>query len=69
MVLKQFLTLKKIIHMEYLNEYHKESVERKMEKIKQQKKLVLNAEEEAKRHFEMHKRLAKDSAKKNNEGV
>ncbi|KAF0129156.1 MAG: hypothetical protein FD155_2645 [Bacteroidetes bacterium] len=55
--------------MEYLNEYHKESVERKMEKIKQQKKLVLNAEEEAKRHFEMHKRLAKDSAKKNNEGV
>lgn len=52
--------------MEYLNQFHKDSVEKKMRKLAQQKTLSLNPEEEAKRHFEMHKRLAKDSKKKNN---
>jgi len=44
--------------MEYLNQYHKDSVEKKLKKIEQKKHLTINAEEEAKRHFEMHKRLA-----------
>lgn len=44
--------------MKYLNPFHKESSERKMKRIAERKKLSLKADEEAKKHFEMHKKLA-----------
>ncbi len=44
--------------MEYLNEYHKKSTERCMKELEEQKKLKLNSHIEAKKMFEMHKRIA-----------
>jgi len=43
----------------YLNKFHKESEERKMKKLEEQKNLKLNSKEEVKKMFEMHKRIAK----------
>lgn len=43
--------------MKYLNQFHKESQERCMKKIQAQKNSPLNAKEESKKHFEMHKKL------------
>jgi len=43
--------------MKYLNQFHKESSDRKIQKLKEQKGSPLNAEEEARKHFEMHKRF------------
>ncbi len=44
--------------MEYFNEFHKESTIRCLKEIEEQKKMPLNAKEEAKRLFAMHKRIA-----------
>jgi len=43
--------------MEYLNQFHKDSTLKCLKEIEEQKKLPLNAEEESKKHFEMHKKL------------
>ena len=45
--------------MKYNNQFHKESSERCMKKLEEQKKLKLNSKEEAKKMFEMHARIAK----------
>lgn len=42
---------------QYLNQFHKESEERKMRKIQEWRKQPVNYEEEYKRHTEMHKKL------------
>ncbi|MEI8273167.1 MAG: hypothetical protein WCG08_11135 [Paludibacter sp.] len=44
----------------YNNQFHKESSERKMKKLDEQKNLTLNSKEEAKKMFEMHERIAKN---------
>lgn len=46
--------------MEYLNQFHKEAVERKMQTIKDSKKLPMDPEKEARRHFEMHARIKRN---------
>ena len=43
----------------YLNQYHKESTERKLKKLEEQKKLSLNSIDEAKKIKEMHERIKK----------
>jgi len=43
--------------MEYLNQFHKESTEAGLKALEEQRKLPLNAVEESKRHFEMHRKL------------
>lgn len=43
----------------YLNQFHKESSERKMKELEEQKKLKLNSKEEVKKHLEMHERIAR----------
>ena len=43
---------------QYLNQFHKESTERKLRKIQEWRKQPLNYERELKRQQEMHKRLA-----------
>lgn len=42
----------------YLNQFHKESTERKLRKMEEWKKQPLNYEVELKRQQEMHKKLA-----------
>lgn len=49
--------------MEYINQFHKESTERKLQELNEQKKLLQNANEEARKYFEMHKRLQKADKK------
>lgn len=44
--------------MEYLNQYHKEATEKCFKELEEQKKLKLNSQEEAKKLFEMHARIA-----------
>jgi len=46
--------------MKYLNKYHEETSKRKMKTIQDSKKIPINAEEEVKKHIEMHKRIAKN---------
>ncbi len=48
--------------MEYLNKFHKEATEKCLKELEEQKKLKLNSNEEAKKHFEMHARIAKNYA-------
>ena len=43
----------------YLNQFHKESTERKLKELEEQKKLSLNTTEEAKKIKEMHERIAR----------
>lgn len=50
----------------YLNQFHKESTERKLAELEEQRKSPLNAQEEVKKHFEMHKRLAETYPEDNN---
>ncbi len=45
--------------MKYLNQYHKESTEKCLKELEEQKKLKLNSHEEAKKHFEMQARIDK----------
>jgi hypothetical protein len=47
----------------YNNQFHKESEERKLKKLEEQTNLKLNSKEEAKKMFEMHERIAKNSQK------
>jgi len=43
----------------YFNQFHKESTERKLKELDEQKNLKLNSQEEAKKMFEMHERIAR----------
>ena len=45
--------------MTYLNQFHRESVERCLKKVAQSKSLQLNCEEESKKAQEMHRRISK----------
>jgi hypothetical protein len=45
--------------MKYINQFHKDSEERKLKKLEELNKLKLNSKEEVKKHFEMHERIAK----------
>ena len=45
--------------MTYLNQFHRESVERCLKKVAQSKFLQLNCEEESKKAQEMHRRISK----------
>ena len=45
--------------MTYLNQYHRESIERCLKKVAQSKSLQLNCEEESKKAQEMHKRISR----------
>ena len=45
--------------MTYINQFHKESVERCLRKIALSKTLQLNCEEESLKAKEMHKRIAR----------
>lgn len=51
---------------QYLNQFHKESEERKLRKIQEWRKQPLNYERELKRQQEMHKRLAELYPEDNN---
>lgn len=51
---------------QYLNQFHKESEERKLRKIREWRKQPLNYERELKRQQEMHKRLAELYPEDNN---
>lgn len=46
--------------MKYLNQFHKESAERKMKKVEEWQKNPVPASEACKQQFEMHERIAKD---------
>ena len=45
--------------MTYLNQFHRERVERCLKKVAQSKSLQLNCEEESKKAQEMHRRISK----------
>jgi hypothetical protein len=49
--------------MKYLNQFHKESAERKMKKVEEWQKNPVPASEACKQQFEMHERIAKDNPK------
>ncbi len=43
--------------MKYLNQFHKESEERKMKQVEEWAKNPPSAAEASRKHFEMHKRI------------
>ena len=51
--------------MDYLNDFHKESAERKMKKVENWQKNPVPASEACKQQFEMHERIAKDYPRDN----
>jgi hypothetical protein len=55
----KMLILLKIKTLEYLNQFHKDSEERKMKQLQEWKKNPIPASEASKKQFEMHKELAK----------